>query len=243
VTVKSRWGWGLLVLAGAVVGIGLAGPRLLPMLGSWLDVGTPPQPGGYVMVLGGGEETRPFVAAALVKAGLARKVLVPEAILTADEEAGFRLPPHKVSRRVLRYRGVAEADIVILAGPVYDTHDEATALAAFLDSSPGSRVAVVTNDFHTRRARWVFRQVLGDRSSQLSFVSAPNDQFAEAEWWRYEEGVNLVVGEYLKLAYYMLRYSPCYDVVVAGLGLLFVVTCMFLRRRRKIHQNSTGPAT
>jgi uncharacterized SAM-binding protein YcdF (DUF218 family) len=187
------------------------------------------------MVLGGGEETRPFVAAALVKAGLAGKVLVPKASPSLDGEVGILPPAHEVSRSVLRHRGVADADIVILDRPVLDTYGEAVALAEFLDSAPGARVSVVTNDFHTRRARWVFRHVLGARASQVSFVAAPNERFFEASWWQFEDGFHLVVGEYLKLAYYVLRYSPRHVAVLTGVACLLAAVFAFLRRRSTRH--------
>ena len=38
-------------------------------MASWLDVGQQPRQADYVMVLNGGENTRPFAAAALVGAG------------------------------------------------------------------------------------------------------------------------------------------------------------------------------
>lgn len=65
----------LLVLVAATValaGASWARGYLLPTLARWLDVGVAPQPADYLFVLPGGEDTRPFVAAALVKAGYAR---------------------------------------------------------------------------------------------------------------------------------------------------------------------------
>ena len=53
-----------------------AGP--LRAMADFLDVGEHPRQSQYVMVLNGDENTRPFVAAALIKAGIARQALVAE---------------------------------------------------------------------------------------------------------------------------------------------------------------------
>jgi len=210
----------------------LARGLVLPPLSRWLDVGTAPGPADCVIVLGGGEETRPFVAAALVKAGLARRVLVSQTVSSPQGAAGTRLPAHEISRRVLRHRGVAEQDIVMLEPPAANTYEEALALGAFLDASPGARVSVVTSDYHTRRARWVFRHVLGQRATQLSFVSAPNEEFFAANWWQSPEGFIDVVGEYLKFAFYVLRYSPLCDAILAGAACLLLAAFAYRRRPR-----------
>jgi uncharacterized SAM-binding protein YcdF (DUF218 family) len=194
-------------------------------------VGTTPQRCEYVLVLGGGEETRPFAAAALVKAGFAHKVLVPRARTSPQEHPSVMPPMHEVIRRVLRHRGVAEADIVVLDQPVSHTFDEAASLAAFLKSRPAAAVIVVTNDFHSRRARWIFRHVLQDRARQLCFVSVPNEQFLAAHWWQTEQGFIPVVGEYLKLAFYTLRYAPLQVAALAGMTLLAVALMLSCRQR------------
>lgn len=42
-------------------------PRLLRAAANWLDVGQRPRKADYVMLLNGGEESRPFAAAALLR--------------------------------------------------------------------------------------------------------------------------------------------------------------------------------
>lgn len=161
----------------------------------------------YVMVLNGDENTRPFAAAALMRAGLANQALIADTRpLPHPDELG--MPPfHEINRQVLIRRGIDADRVVILPAQATTTYDEARALAAFLDSHPGARVFVVTNDFHLRRSRWIFNRTLGNRVQQIAFVPAPSDGFSLARWWRTEAGFLAVGTEWLKQAFYLANYG------------------------------------
>ena len=201
-----RWLLRLAVLACVGVALYVAAPWYLPAAARALDVSAPPSRVDYVMVLGGGHETRPFVAAALVKAGLAGGVLLPSVKLSPEAEDGLAPPEHELNLDILVRRGVNPDLITVLPGEVNSTSDEAQALADFLADKPNVSVAVITNHFHTRRASWVFRKALGPRAAQVRFFGAPVDGFDETNWWRHEAGFHCYLTEYVKLPYYWLRY-------------------------------------
>src|SRR5437879_3640436 len=161
----------------------------LPPVGAFLDVSEPPRQVDAVLVLGGGPDTRPFVAAALVKNGKAKRVLIPRVKLPAGAPAELVVPEQEILKKVLLLRGVPAEQIVQLPDECSSTLDEAHALARFLDREPTLRVAVVTNDFHTRRVRLLFGRVLGERMQQVSIVAAPTDGCGAANWWQSEDGV------------------------------------------------------
>src|SRR5437867_1821741 len=76
-TRRKRW-LVLLVFAAVLLAL-IAGRRpVLVAMARFLDVSEPAQPTDYVMVLGGDMQIRPFVAAALLNAGLARKAVVAQ---------------------------------------------------------------------------------------------------------------------------------------------------------------------
>ena len=179
---------------------------LLTAAGRWLNVGTPLMDRvDAVMVLGGEPSTRPFVAAAIVRAGLASQVLVPR---TAEmEELGYGQDPphHEIVRQVLIRSGVSPQRIQLLPTAVDSTDQEAQCLADYLDEHPGHRVAVVTSDFHTRRTRLVFGRVCRSRATDIQFIGAPTDSFNGANWWKFETGFVYYVNEYLKLTKALVR--------------------------------------
>jgi uncharacterized SAM-binding protein YcdF (DUF218 family) len=146
---------------------------------------------------------------------------------------GIVPPTDVVTRQVLESRGVSDERIILLEeGQTGHTHGDATLLAAFLESHPDARATVVTSHYHTRRARWAFSLVLGPRAGQVTFVSAPTDGFTAENWWRRQEGRMAVVGEYLKLAFYAVRYSALPYWIAVGI-LILVAVGLFRRRRNR----------
>jgi uncharacterized SAM-binding protein YcdF (DUF218 family) len=184
----------------ALCGAFMCRDALLASAGEWLNIGTPlTEPVDEVMVLGGEAITRPFVAAAVIRAGLSSKVLVvrtpqpPE----LDEE---RIPPqHEIIRQVLIRSGVSPDAILLLAATVDSTDQEAQCLADYLEEHPGHRVAVVTSDFHTRRTRLLFGRICRRHAEGIHFIGAPTDSFNGTNWWKFETGFVYYVNEYLKL--------------------------------------------
>jgi uncharacterized SAM-binding protein YcdF (DUF218 family) len=191
----------LALLLGGYLGRG----ALLPAVACFLDVADSPHPVDAVLVLGGGAPDRPFVAAALYRAGLAGRVLVPTVRVSLDGDDGLYPPEHELVRRALRARGVPDDCILLLPGECTSTRDEAQALSRFLDTQPGARVAVVTHGYHTRRARLLFRRALGERMNQVHFVAAPTDRCRADDWWGSEEGWATYLTEYTKVLIYQVR--------------------------------------
>jgi uncharacterized SAM-binding protein YcdF (DUF218 family) len=224
-----RYGAGILLLAVTLGVLGATYPRLLLAMAQWLDVGVRPQQADYVMVLNGGEGSRPFAAAALFKAGLAPHVLVAKTYITPKAADGLVPPYHELNRRVLLNRGVPATAITLLPGAAATTFDEARALAIFLAERPHARVLVVTNDYHARRSRWIFARTLADRAGQIELVSAPSDDLPKDGWWQDEEGFVAVLSEYLKLAFYVVRYGHFRYWLAACIALLLV--SRWVRRR------------
>jgi uncharacterized SAM-binding protein YcdF (DUF218 family) len=184
--------------------LALLHPWLLPLAGAYLDVSTPPRTVDDMLVLGGGADTRPFAAAAVYKAGLAQRILLPTVRPSPESADGLVPSDQEIMRQVLLKRGVPSEAIELLPGEVTSTADEARALRRYLDEHPGRRVAVVTNDYHTRRARCIFRTEVGDRAADLIFFAAPTDDFDAHDWWRSETGFQRYSDEYVKLLAYLV---------------------------------------
>ena len=201
-----------LILLGAAVlaaaALWLTAPLWLPAAGCWLDAGQTPRRCDCVMVLGGGLDIRPFAAAAIYRAGLARKVLISDA--NDGEVESFRPPEVELTRQVLLRRGVGADDIVVIGRRNASTYDEARHLAEFLQAHPARRVLIVTHGFHTRRAAWIFRRCLAGQPVEVAVTGVPDERFQLATWWRSEAGFVTVLGENLKLLGYLARYGSAW---------------------------------
>lgn len=230
--VKHRW----LMLAGAagvaIAVLYLARATVLPAVGDWLDVSGPPQKADAVLLLSGNANTRPFAAAALVNAGWAPRVFLVRTAPSPSVEQGIVPPWHELNRQILLRGGVPEKDILILDGSARSTYDEAVAMAQFLESSPKIRLLVVTDGPHTRRARWIVSRLLGDHVEQLTMITSPSERWRSDGWWRNAEGFGFVVSEYLKLAFYGIRYGW---LGYAAIGLISILLVIRIFRRICVH--------
>lgn len=216
----------------AALGIGawLARAPLLRAAGGWLDVGETPRPADLVMLLPGDPNTRAFAAAALVKTGYAPRAVTSHEMPSPSVLEGAAIAGDEMARRVFVARGVAPEAISVLPGESRSTFDDAAALAKFLGSEPARSVIVVTNDFHSRRARWVFRKALGRRAGALRFVTVPVEGIDSARWWRTEDGAVLYASEYLKLVFYFFRYGSGWAWLAGG-GAAAIAGMVIARRR------------
>lgn len=227
---RTRWiGLCALLAACVVGGAWAARSRLLPWAARWLDVSESPRKSDYVLALGGEPALRPFVALTLLQAGFAQQILVSQ-VLTLP--GGLYPPDHELSARAYRAAGVPPEKLIPLGRDNQATYDEACALAAFLETRPDVRVLVVTSTFHTRRARWIFRQALGARADALCWVAAPEELYQAGNWWRTREGLIFVPSENLRFFYYLWRYSAALRWTSIAAALLITTVAIWITRRR-----------
>lgn len=173
---------------------------MLPAAGRWLNTGTKlTEPVEFVMVLGGGATTRPFVAAEMIQSGFADKILIPEFGESEEVQDGIEITEGEIIRRVLDQARIPSDAIIPLDGVVDSTRAEAQRLAEFLQSHPQARVAVVTNNFHTRRTQLLFSRACGKYAANLHVIGAPTDGYSADDWWQCEAGFLAYVNEFLKL--------------------------------------------
>ena len=156
----------------------------------------------YLVVLGGGTETRPFAAAALYRRDVAPKVLIFRQ--EADRATSLGLSPtsDELCRKVLEIEGVHPGAIERVPGVVGNTWDEARLLRRFLETRSARRIIIVTSAEHTRRARWVFRTVFSGLPVEVRMAPARDPRFDETNWWKDDNGTLAYLHEYLKLPYY-----------------------------------------
>jgi uncharacterized SAM-binding protein YcdF (DUF218 family) len=204
----------------------LAAVGWLPSVAAWLDIGQRPERVDHIVLLPGDENVRPFVAAALVKAGLANDILLPQNFPSPAVLDGLVEPNHEITVAVLARRGVPADRVRVLELPSDGTIDDARAAAEVLSLEPDSRVAVVTSFYHTRRARLAFRAVFGSRADSFVYISAPATGISPANWWESDQGAQMITTELVKILVYWVGYGP------GKYWLLFAVISLVIIRRR-----------
>jgi uncharacterized SAM-binding protein YcdF (DUF218 family) len=177
---------------------------LLARVGRWLDSADPAVAADAAVILGGGGLERTRKAAQLHREGLVGRVAV-----TSPESRAPELLEPQYTRwvRVLVAEGVPEDAIDILV-PSYSTFDDARHVRDYMADRGFARVLVVTDPYHTRRAGWIIRRMLGPEAGAVSVVASEPDWFDPSRWWRDERQLLWVLNEYVKFAYYVATYGP-----------------------------------
>ena len=66
---------------------------------------------------------------------------------------------------------------------------------------------VYTQDAHARRTRLLFQEAFGPQVA-VGIIAVPDPDYDPAHWWRYSEGVRVVLGENIAYLYARLLFHP-----------------------------------
>jgi uncharacterized SAM-binding protein YcdF (DUF218 family) len=178
----------------------------------WLVVSEPIERADAVAVLAGSETylERAGRAAELYREGRAPRVLLTDDGLRGGWDAKTERNPLFVERAAeeLRRAGVPEGSVEVLSPQVTSTYEEAALMREQAEARGWRSLLVVTSGYQSRRALWTLRRVFEGSGVRVGLEAVePGRQAPRAAlWWCSPLGWKLVPGEYLKLAYYRLRY-------------------------------------
>jgi uncharacterized SAM-binding protein YcdF (DUF218 family) len=176
----------------------LARQPLLRLAGGWWIVSDPLQHADAIVVLGDDDFAgdRAAHAAELLQAGWAPLVVA----------SGRMLRPYAgvadLIARDLQAKGVPAAAIVTFAQHADSTLSEAFALRDLVAQRHWHRILVVTSNYHTRRARYIFRKVFPSDVS-ISVSPAPDSGYDPDSWWRNRSGLKIFFSESVGYCYAM----------------------------------------
>jgi uncharacterized SAM-binding protein YcdF (DUF218 family) len=193
----------LIVLLVILMGIIVICFPLLNLIGDYLIV-TDSLEKADLITASSGPEYRILYAVDLYKKGLGKKLFFTGGYSDKNQryEAAW-------SKYLATSNGVPEEAIQTDDTTVVSTYQEAVALKQFIDAHPDDYkiVTVVTDPYHTRRAKWAYEKVFGDQV-QIRMAPVP---FAQAgyskKWWTSAKTIQMVTEEYFKLGFYKLRYQ------------------------------------
>jgi|SRR5579862_1051979 len=136
------------------------------------------EPADIIIVIGDDDFTadRAKEAAALFHAGWAPQILA----------SGRMLRPYAsiadYMARDLQSEGVPASAILRFSHRADNTREEAEGLGVLAEQKGWRRILLVTSNYHTRRARYIFRKVLPG-NVRLEVASAPDSDFNPTAWW------------------------------------------------------------
>ena len=208
-----RWFLGATIITGI---LWMARAPSLRTAGRLWIVGESPIPSCAIVVLGGGEEFRPFAAARLWKQGLAPVILIPNIQISPTESLGLRPNNTQVILGVLKSEGVADSAIRCIGTNISSTREEALAVKAWLEnpspsSQPGSNspaapraILIPTDPFAARRTNAFFEKTLP--AYDVRVIRADRQDMDVNIWWTQEEGLISFQNEVIKWLFYKIKY-------------------------------------
>ena len=194
----------LLGVLGAVL-YWLRAPIMQGVATAWI-VDDPLTNADVIVVLGGGPSTRPFEAARLYHQHWAPRILVMQPRADSTTELGLTKRESELLKQILVRQEVPEAAVLIAADEVMSTYEEALAMRNWVATNRIQTAIVVTDVFHARRARWVFRKQLRPTGVRVLVRALPVREYTTENWWQREQGIAALQSEILKHGYYLMKY-------------------------------------
>ncbi len=111
----------------------------------------------------------------------------------------------EMTRKVLREHEIPESAIDSLPEGT-STYEEFVAITRYCKAHDMKKIMVVSSLFHTRRIDTFFRLGLHFEGIEMVLRGAKESGFDELKWWKAEAGLLFVNSEYIKMAYYHLKY-------------------------------------
>jgi uncharacterized SAM-binding protein YcdF (DUF218 family) len=162
----------------------LARTPILRLAGTFWVVDETPETADAIVVLSDDNyyAERAARAAELFKAGWAPRIVV----------AGRQLRPYASLAELMQHdlvdRGVPAAAVVRCPYRGENTREEAEAVNQFLAAHGWKRVLVVTSNYHTRRARYIWRRSVV-AGTQLRMIAAHDSDYDPNSWWLTRSGL------------------------------------------------------
>lgn len=110
--------------------------------------------------------------------------------------------PH--SMNLISESGVPESRLLI-NDKATSTYNEAQQVLKLLIEADAHSALIVTDAFHTRRARATYLHVFGDHDIEIRMIS-PDPGIEPSTWWNSKYS-DFVVTEYAKMLYYWVVYG------------------------------------
>ncbi len=170
---------------------------VLLVAGEFLVVGDELRYSDAVVVLGGSDLQRLNEAAQLYNDHYAGRVILTETgeAVPGREDVSYT----EMRRQELEKLGVARDNILVTQKTVLSTLEEAKAVRDLMSANEWQTCIVVTDPYHTRRTRLIFRDVLSETEIKVRVRPARDHWYRASTWWLSVRGWEMTVLEYAKL--------------------------------------------
>ncbi len=185
-TIRAIWITALVAL-GLVLGFALNAGRFL--------VVDDPQPADLIVVLAGETNYRPARALELLDHGYAPRILLN----VPSNSTVYKFTQIQLAQKYVEE--LPQGKVIKLC-PIegLSTRDESHDVEKCLSNETGSRVLIVTSDYHTRRALSIFRHEV--RGKSFSIAAVPDRTQFGIRWWQHRQWAKTCLDEWLRLLWW-----------------------------------------
>ncbi len=173
---------------------------LLPGIASFLIVETNLQHSDVIIILGGDKERVPY-GVKLYKANYSDKIIVTGGVLNLPH---INTTLAELEKEEALDMGVPTDDI-LLVDKSNTTYEDAQFAREIMLQNNFSSAIVVSSPYHMRRAAWLFGRVFKDDNITLFYSPVEDSWFRPEKWWTDERKMHVIMDEYAKFVYYLLK--------------------------------------
>lgn len=197
----------------AVLAALVACVSFLPFAGRYLVVEQPLVKSDAIVVLAGSRVDRWMESVDLYREGWAPRVVISPGRVSGLEvqlrAKGIPFPAETdLARDAMVRLGMPREAILVLAGTVDNTAEEAAAARQLAVRSGWRRIIVVTAPYHTRRAGFAFARAFAGTGVEVILRGMRAEVISPNTWWRHRADVRWVTSELTKLVAYRLGLGP-----------------------------------
>ena len=165
-----------------------------------------------ILILSGADITRGIKAIELYKEGYAKEILITTVRTSIPPYPHIVKTRRQMAQEIFTYEQITLSSIPSLKGGATSTFDEAYDVATYLKNSASNhlkRLIIVTDGYHTRRAKVAFNKIFKKMgiTTTIEFAPIVSKGWYES-WYKSEWGIfNLLLREPIALLYYLLNDS------------------------------------
>ncbi|MGN8646178.1 YdcF family protein [Gracilibacillus sp. HCP3S3_G5_1] len=156
-----------------------------------------PKKADAILVLSGGKGERESEAAKLYHEGWSDTIIVTGALVGWETYSSEIMTEHLIELDV-------PEDAIYSFKEVTSTREEAELSIPLLRQLDVDTLIVVTNKYHSARAKWIFSKTLKDENIEVISVPVREDVY-EWDWWKDHESRKHGASEVLKFVWELFR--------------------------------------
>jgi len=179
-------------------------PEVLTAVGAHLVVEDPLKKADAIVVYGGGVGVERLKHAVdLYKKGYSDKILLSGGVGSGTNPRSWAV---RLKDQAIRMGVPAEA--VWLDEKGESTYDNAVYAVNMFRENGWKTGIIVSSPYHMRRSMWTTREAAAEAQLPVEWIASPSttSPFAPDTWWRNGRMRELIVGEYVKMVGYWIRY-------------------------------------